>query len=223
METVQAIISKQVADAKHLSGKQMARLLKKEIGEKSKSKTKSLSPELEDLRTYIGTLKQVHTSTTIISPLNAIQGHEDSEDVAAKISTIKTDFGTDYTNQLHTILTDHSSALKPLLGPPVQRPDFDMHFDFDGPIPHSSVYRMSFAELEELKVKLKDYLERGWIRPSTSEFASGVLYATNRVQTNYAGVMTTAGSILIPKRLGSHFQILRTSLTNSATLNALQL
>ena len=36
---------------------------------------------------------------------------------------------------------------------------------------------MSSAELEELKVQLKDYLERGWIRPSTSEFASGVLFA----------------------------------------------
>jgi hypothetical protein len=34
METVQAIISKRVADAKHLSGKQMARLLKKRSTEK---------------------------------------------------------------------------------------------------------------------------------------------------------------------------------------------
>ncbi len=36
---------------------------------------------------------------------------------------------------------------------------------------------MSSAELEELKVQLKDYLEIGWIRPSTSEFATGVLFA----------------------------------------------
>jgi hypothetical protein len=152
MEIVQAIISKRVADTKHLSGKQMARLLKKEIDNKSKLKTKSLSPKPEDLRTYIGTLKQVHTSTTTIASLNAIQGYEDSEDIAAKISIIKTDFGTDYTNKLHAILTDHSSALKPLLGIPVQRPDFEMHIDFDGPIPYSRVYQMSYAELEELKV-----------------------------------------------------------------------
>jgi hypothetical protein len=72
METVQAIISKRVAYDKHLSGKQMARLLKKKIDKKSKSKTKLLSPESEDLRTYIGTLKQVHTSTIAISSLNAI-------------------------------------------------------------------------------------------------------------------------------------------------------
>ena len=139
----------------------MARLLKTKIEKKSESKTKSLSPESEDLRTYIGTFKQVHTSTTSISSLNTIQGYEDSEDVAANISTIKTDFGTDYTNQLHTILTEHSSALKPLLGLPVQRPDFDMHIDFDGPIQHSRVYRMSYVELEELKVQLKDYVEKG--------------------------------------------------------------
>ena len=74
METVQAIISKRVADAKHLSGKQMARLLKKEIDRKAKLKTNSLIPEPEDLRTYIGTLKQIHTSTTSVSSLNAIQG-----------------------------------------------------------------------------------------------------------------------------------------------------
>jgi hypothetical protein len=94
-------------------------------------------------------LKQVHTSTIAISSLNAIKGCEDSEDVASKISITKTDFGTDYTDQLHAILTDPSSGLKPLLGLPVQRQDFDMHIDFDGPIPHSKVYRMSFAELEE--------------------------------------------------------------------------
>jgi hypothetical protein len=43
---------------------------------------------------------------------------------------------------------------------------------------------MSFAELEEFKVQLKDYLERGWIRPSTSEFASGVLLAAIKPGTN---------------------------------------
>jgi hypothetical protein len=49
--------------------------------------------------------------------------------------------------------------------------------NFEGPIPHSRVYRMSSSESEALKVQLKDYLERGWIRPSNSEFASGVIFA----------------------------------------------
>ena len=36
METIQDIVSKRIADVKHLSGKQMSRLLKKEIERKSK-------------------------------------------------------------------------------------------------------------------------------------------------------------------------------------------
>ena len=176
-ETVQAIITKRIADIKHLSGKQMPRLLKKKISRKSKQNIKSLYHERDELRTYIGTLKQVSTMSNDDESLNAIQGYEDSEDVLSKISSINTDFGTEYTQKLHDVLTEHSSALKPLLGLPVQRRDFDVHIDFNGPITNSRVYRMSSSELEELKVQLKDYLERGWIRPSTSEFAFGVLFA----------------------------------------------
>ncbi len=83
-------------------------------------------------------MKQVspvsHTS------LNAIQGYEDSDDVQSKIAAIETDFGADYTQKLHSVLNEHSVALKPLFGLPVQRPDFDMHIDFEGPIPHYRVY-----------------------------------------------------------------------------------
>ena len=78
---------------------------------------------------------------------------------------------------IYIILNEYSSAVKPLLGIPVQRPDFDMHFDFEGPILHTRVYRMYSSELEELKVHLRDYLESGWNRPSTSEFSSGVIFA----------------------------------------------
>ena len=104
---------------------------------KSKTKTKSLTPEPDELRTYIGTLKQVHSSPISDSSLNAIQGYEDSENINSKIASIKTDFGADHTKKLHSILHEHSSALQPLLGLLVQRPNFDMHIDFEGPIPHS--------------------------------------------------------------------------------------
>jgi hypothetical protein len=160
METVHAIGTKRKADVKHLSGKQMSRLLKKEIDKKSRTKIKSLIPEPDELRIYIDTLKQVHSSPILNSSLNAIQGYEDSEDIDSKIVSIKTVFGADY-KKIHSVLHEHISALQPLLGLPVQRPDFDMHIDFEGPIPHSRVYRMSSSELEELKVQLKDYLERG--------------------------------------------------------------
>ena len=114
------IVSKRIADCKHLSGKQMSRLLKNQIERKSISKIESLSPEPDDLRTHIGTLKQVHFTPISNASLNAIQEYEDSDDVKSKIAIIETGFGADYTTKLHSILNEHSSALKPSLGLPVQ-------------------------------------------------------------------------------------------------------
>jgi hypothetical protein len=130
METVQAIMTKRTADVKHLSGKQMSRLIKKEFDRKSKLNVKSIFPEPDDLRTYIGTLKQVHSLPISNTSLNDIQGYEDFDDIQSKIAAIETDFGADYTQKLHSVLNEHSVALKPLLGLPVQRPDFDLHIDF---------------------------------------------------------------------------------------------
>ena len=80
MEAVQAIVTKRTADVKYLFGKQILQLFQKEIMRKSKRKIKSLCHEPDDLRTYIGTLKQVHSSTICDQSLNAIQGYEDSDD-----------------------------------------------------------------------------------------------------------------------------------------------
>jgi hypothetical protein len=66
-----------------------------------------------------------------------MQGYEDYDVVKLKISIIETDFGADYTTKLYSMLIEHSSALKPFQRLPVQRPDFDIHIDFEGPIPHS--------------------------------------------------------------------------------------
>lgn len=43
--------------------------------------------------------------------------------------------------------------------------------------PQQRVYRMSPAELEELQRQLEIYLEKGWIRPSASEFGAPILFA----------------------------------------------
>jgi hypothetical protein len=39
---------------------------------------------------------------------------------------------------------------------------------------------MSVEELEEIKSQLQEYLERGWIRPSTSEFGAPVLFVRKK-------------------------------------------
>ena len=72
MKTIQAIVYIRTSYVKHLSGKQMSRLLNKEIERKSKPKIKSSNSDPDVLRTYIGTLKQVHTSPTSDASLNAI-------------------------------------------------------------------------------------------------------------------------------------------------------
>ena len=73
-------------------------------------------PKSDELRTYIGTLKQVHSSPISDSSLNAIQGYEDSEDIDSNIASIKTDFGVDHTTKLHSILHEHNSALQTIVG-----------------------------------------------------------------------------------------------------------
>jgi hypothetical protein len=47
-------------------------------------------------------------------------------------------------------------------------------------IPRSKQYRLSFAESEELKTQLKQYLDKEWIRPSTSEYGAPVLFAAKK-------------------------------------------
>jgi len=47
----------------------------------------------------------------------------------------------------------------------------------NAPPPESRLYRMSPAELEELQRQLQIYLEKGWIRPSVSEYGAPVLFA----------------------------------------------
>jgi hypothetical protein len=48
-------------------------------------------------------------------------------------------------------------------------------------VPKSKQYRLSFAESEELKIQLKQYLDKGWIRPSTSEYGAPVLFAAKKM------------------------------------------
>jgi len=43
--------------------------------------------------------------------------------------------------------------------------------------PKHHVYRMSPAELQELQKQLEIYLEKGWIRPSISEYGAPILFA----------------------------------------------
>ena len=47
----------------------------------------------------------------------------------------------------------------------------------DAKVPQHRTRRMSPAELAEVEKQLKWYLDRGWIRPSTSPFGAPILFA----------------------------------------------
>jgi hypothetical protein len=48
------------------------------------------------------------------------------------------------------------------------------------PIPNKAMYRLTLLELEELKRQLQPLLEKGFIRPSTSAYASPVLFVKKK-------------------------------------------
>ena len=80
--------------------------------------------------------------------------------------------------QLHQLLQErHRSVFdepdKVTHAGPLQR----IHIKEGTTPPRQRLYRMSPAELDELKKQLNLYLEKGWIRPSTSEFAAPILFA----------------------------------------------
>ncbi|GBG77092.1 hypothetical protein CBR_g23418 [Chara braunii] len=60
-------------------------------------------------------------------------------------------------------------------------------------IPKGRIYRMSSAELDELRQQFKDLIEKGWIRPSVSPYESPVLFVpkkggTLRMCIDYRGL-----------------------------------
>ena len=57
----------------------------------------------------------------------------------------------------------------------------DIHLvDESAPPPRKPAYRMSEAELAEVRVQLQEYLAKGWIRPSQSNFAAPVLFVRKK-------------------------------------------
>jgi RNase H-like domain found in reverse transcriptase/Reverse transcriptase (RNA-dependent DNA polymerase)/Integrase zinc binding domain/Retroviral aspartyl protease/DNA N-6-adenine-methyltransferase (Dam) len=71
----------------------------------------------------------------------------------------------------HRAVFDEPHAI-PQHGPMHQIP---LHPDARPPIQRT--YRMSPAELAEVQKQLQEYIEKGWIRPSTSEYGAPILFA----------------------------------------------
>ena len=55
--------------------------------------------------------------------------------------------------------------------------------DPDLPPPKPRQYRMSEAELRKVRTQLEEYLEKGWVRPSSSSWGAPVLFARKKDST----------------------------------------
>jgi hypothetical protein len=79
----------------------------------------------------------------------------------------------------NAFIREYPSVFSPKVPFPPARPQFDMKIPLDPTKTHPPIRRlrkMNAAELLELKERIQELLERGFIRPSTSDFGAQILF-----------------------------------------------
>ena len=114
----------------------------------------------------------------ILKQYDATQ-NDSTADINNDIADIQTDQTPEYTARVQHVLRKHRSVCQPLDSLPPQRPGLDMEIPLidNANIPAGKIYRLSPAELEELKKQINSFLDKGFIRESFSPFAAPVLFA----------------------------------------------
>jgi hypothetical protein len=122
---------------------------------------------------FIGTL-------TAVDPENAAA----PEPPTLQESLAATDSGQtpEWTARLRELLHRHSITFTDPDTLPPERPGFDHVIELtpNAKPPPQRTYRMSPAELEEVKRQLDTYLAKGWVRPSSSPFGAPILFARKK-------------------------------------------
>lgn len=135
---------------------------------------------------YLATIKEVTDDTLHCKTPSSTTSPPSS------IDTISTDFGVDYTNNVRNLLHGFSNLSEPKHMPP--RRSCDHPIDLTSPQPPASYNpRLSPAELKEVRRQLDIYLERGWVRPSTSPYSAPIVLVRKkdgsiRVAIDYRGL-----------------------------------
>ena len=102
------------------------------------------------------------------------------QEVETQIQTLTSDVGPDFDRQLRTLLQPYADVIEEPTDLPPSRPwDFPIDLESDVP-PKQVTYRMSPAELAEVKRQLQELLEKGWIRPSTSPYGAPILFVRKK-------------------------------------------
>ena len=121
-------------------------------------------------------LERIHKSCISIERISIRQLAE--IDIAA-IDQEQRQASTPPDSPTHPLIKQYPSVFSPQVPFPPERPAFDMKIPLDASQPTPPIRRLgkrSAAELEILKERIQELLERGFIRPSTSEFGAQVLF-----------------------------------------------
>ena len=119
-------------------------------------------------------LRKTGTSDVFLATLKAAPGDlpvDDDADV----------YSPDLKRRIKAVFDRYDDITKEPSGlPPARAWDFGIELEDDATIPQQRTYRMSPAELEEVKRQLQDLLERGWIQPSSSPYGAPILFARKK-------------------------------------------
>ena len=144
------------------------------------------------------TLQAVSTQRNVIQLLNAgqffkdMRSHQDSKVFIASI-TIPTVQDQPERDSFQPLLKGTSNhRLKQLLSrcqsmfeeptslPPHRKEDHVIDLEDNKQPPPKKCYRMSPDELQEVRRQLTDYIDKGWVRPSSSPFGAPILFVRKK-------------------------------------------
>ena len=74
----------------------------------------------------------------------------------------------------------HEMFQEPIGLPPKREIQHEVQLQQDCPLPNIGMYRMSIMENDEIKRKIKEILDKGIIRPSTSPCGSPIVLIPNK-------------------------------------------
>ena len=96
------------------------------------------------------------------------------------IHDLKSDQNEQWTNQLREHLEDFADIIAEPQGLPPER-EWDVSINLESDIPPKErTYRMSPAELREVKSQIEELLSKGWIQPSKSPYGAPILFVRKK-------------------------------------------
>eukprot|EP00873_Tetraselmis_striata_P011441 jgi/Tetstr1/431705/TSEL_021230.t1 len=96
------------------------------------------------------------------------------------VAELRTDQSTEWTEELKESLMEFADIIaEPTDLPPEREFDFEINLESDEP-PKERTYRMSPAELQEVRSQLEELLAKGWIRPSKSNYGAPILFVRKK-------------------------------------------